>query len=163
MKDFCTDNPCRGQTALEYLLLMAVVAVVVIASFKPGSLISQVHDASQGYYNTVTRVIMGVGSDAKPAKINGGWCSVTCPAGGINNFQNIYSVCGCPQPAFGGDYCPGVGTTVTCPAGGTSGTSACPLGAEIICTGSINFAVGTRLAFSARARDAISSTTAEQW
>ena len=29
-------SPTRGQTSLEYLLLLAVVAVMVIASFRPG-------------------------------------------------------------------------------------------------------------------------------
>jgi len=94
----------RGQTSLEYLLLLAVVAVVVIASFGPGALVSQVHDSAQGYYNTVTRVIMGSGSDATPAKINGGWCPMTCPTSGYG-FNTMYGLCECPAPAFGGAFC----------------------------------------------------------
>lgn len=59
MKIPVAHSPIRGQTSLEYLLLLAVVAVIIIASFGPGSLVSQVHDSAQDYYNTVTRVIMG--------------------------------------------------------------------------------------------------------
>ncbi len=88
-----------GQTSLEYLLLLAVVAVVVIASFGPGSLIQQVHDSAQGYYNTVTRVIMG----ENPSPINGGWCPVTAPSG--SGPTSVYRACECPAPAFGGYTC----------------------------------------------------------
>ncbi len=96
-------NPSRAQTSIEYLLLLAVVAVVVIASFSQGSLISQVHDSAQGYYNTITNVIMN--SDAKPLPIPGGWCPVTCPSGSSGTV--IYRSCECPAPAFGGAYCTG--------------------------------------------------------
>ncbi len=98
-----------GQTSIEYLLLLAVVAVIVIASFGPGSLISQVHDSAQGYYNTVTRVIMG----ENPQPINGGWCPVTSPSG--SGPTVMYRACECPAPAFGGAYCSG-GSDPSCPA-----------------------------------------------
>jgi len=122
------NRPTRGQTSIEYLLLLAVVAVVVIASFRPGSLISQVHNSSQDYYNTVTRVIMdsdgskfvnGVSVDAdNPKAIPGGWCPIACPTGA--GPQYIYGTCECPVPAFGGKYCSGVGSKPTsCGAGQT--------------------------------------------
>ena len=91
----------RGQTTLEYLLLLAVVAVIVISSFGPGSLISKVHDSAQDYYNSVTRVIMG----ENPKSINGGWCPVTCPSSGSSGPAVMYAACECPAPAFGGKYC----------------------------------------------------------
>ncbi len=116
MKSPGTYNSTRGQTSLEYLLLLAVVAVVVIASFGPGSLISKVHDSAQGYYNSVTRVIMG----ANPNPINGGWCPVTCPSSGGAGPTTIYRSCECPAPAFGGQYCTGA-NSLTC-----SGVAATP-------------------------------------
>ena len=118
VKISAVHNPSRGQTSLEYLLLLAIVAVIVIASFGPHSLISKVHDAAQDYYNTVTRVIMdsdgtttlanGTGVDIdNPAPINGGWCPVTCPSAGSVGPTVMYRACECPAPAFGGSYCSG--------------------------------------------------------
>jgi Flp pilus assembly pilin Flp len=127
----------QGQTSLEYLLLLAVVAVIVIASFSPGSLISQVHNSAQGYYNTVSSVIMdsdGVNPATNqdkdnPSPINGGWCPITCPTG--SGPSVIYGACECPFPSFGGAPCPGTGTGSTkCGAGQT-----CPGAFEISCTG----------------------------
>jgi len=119
-------SPSRGQTSLEYLLLLTVVAVIVIASFRTGSLIDQVHDSAQGYFNTVTKVIMG----ARPAPIKGGWCPVTCPASGSYGFNIMYRACECPAPAFGGAPCPAAGTEDdSCQAGQTC------RGAEVICNG----------------------------
>ncbi len=105
----------QGQTAIEYLLLLAVVAVVVISSFKSGSLIDQVHNSAKDYYKTVTKAIMN--SDDNPQAIQGDWCPVTCPtAGGSPNV--LYGACECPPPAFGGT-CPNIGTAVSCGAGQT--------------------------------------------
>jgi len=113
------NSRLRGQTSLEYLLLLAVVAVVVIVGFSKGSLIDQVHNAAQGYYNSVTRVIMG----ENPKPINGGWCPVTCPYSGGKPGSigptNIYGACECPAPAFGGTFCPAVGGITGCGAGQT--------------------------------------------
>ena len=100
---------------------------MVIASFNQGSLVSQVHDGAQGYYNTVTRVIMASGNDATPSPINGGWCPVTCPSGA--GPTTIYQSCECPAPAFGGKYCPGTGT-VACGGGGTVLCGPCPTGQD---------------------------------
>ena len=111
----------QGQTSIEYLLLLAVVAVVVIASFGPGSLVSKVHDSAQGYYNSVTRVIMG----ENPQPINGGWCPVTCPSG--SGPAVMYKACECPAPAFGGAPCSGSGA-VDCTAQGTVPCGPCPTG-----------------------------------
>ncbi len=110
-------NLTRGQTSIEYLLLLAVVAVVVIASFGPGSLISQVHDSAQGYYNSVTRVIMG--EDPKKG-IDGGWCPVTAPSGAGPTV--MYRSCECPAPAFGGYSCTdgrNPNSTKNCPSNAT--------------------------------------------
>jgi Flp pilus assembly pilin Flp len=117
MKISVAHNLTRGQTSLEYLLILAVVAVIVIASFSPGSLVQQVHDSAQSYYNTVTTILMG----ANPKPINGGWCPVTCPSGSVGPAV-MYKACECPVPAFGGAYCSGNGV-VNC---GTS--SSCILG-----------------------------------
>jgi Flp pilus assembly pilin Flp len=112
----------RGQTTLEYLLLLAVVAVVVIASFGPGSLVSQIHDSAQGYYNTVTNVIMG----ASPQPINGGWCPVTSPSGFGPTV--MYRSCECPAPAFGGAYCQGSSAVTT----GATACGPCPTGQQCL-------------------------------
>ena len=135
-------SPKRGQTALEYLLLLAVVAVVVIASFSRGSLIDQVHNAAGGYYNTITNVIMG----ENPNPIDGGWCPVTCPPPNSYGFNIMYGTCECPAPAFGGAYCPGgnvscgagqtcKGQEVTCGqpgAGGINPCGPCPTGQSCV-------------------------------
>ncbi len=80
-----------GQTALEYMILFAIVAVVVFAGFK--TLLPQVQNSSEGYYNSVANVIMG----ENPNPINGGWCPPS-PSG--------QRACLCPAPAFGGAPCP---------------------------------------------------------
>lgn len=104
------QDHCSGQTALEYLLLLTVVAVVVIAGFRSGSLIDQIHDSAGGFYNSVTRVIMG----ENPSAVTGHWCPVQCtPA---FSGQVIYAKCECPMPAFGGSCTDnGNPSSVTCP------------------------------------------------
>ena len=83
-----------GQTALEYMLLFGIVAAAVLAAFR--YLLPQVRDSSEGYYNNVTRVIMG----EKPDPINGRWCDYSaCPPG----VSQKYRICQCPAPAFGGN------------------------------------------------------------
>jgi len=109
------QSALRGQTSLEYLLLLTVVAVIVMASFRTGSLVDQVQKAAGGYYNTVSSVIMdsdgyrivsGVQVDKDtPAPINGGWCPITCPPAGSYGFNIMYRSCECPAPAFGGLSC----------------------------------------------------------
>ena len=126
---FDRHSAARGQTSLEYLLLLAIVAVIVIAGFSQGGLISKVHDAAQGYYGSATRVIMG----ETPAKINGGWCGVTCPLTAGFGPRYMYGACECPAPAFGGDYCLGASKTPVpqaCSAGQTC------FGQMIDCSGS---------------------------
>ena len=86
-------NLKRAQTSLEYLLLLAVVAVVVIGSFGPNSLIQQVHDSAQNYFSSVTDAITGAKT---PKAINGG----LCPAA-----AGVTPACECPVPAFGGKPC----------------------------------------------------------
>jgi len=125
----------RGQTSLEYLLLLAVVAVIVIASFSPGSLIQQVHDSAQGYYNTVTSVIMGNGNYTFDGRhitpIDGGWCPVTCPSSGSAGPTVMYAACECPAPAFGGAYCSANGAVVDCAAQGVIPCGPCPTTGQV--------------------------------
>ncbi|MBF0512317.1 MAG: class III signal peptide-containing protein [Candidatus Omnitrophica bacterium] len=117
MKKDCGKRVIRGQVALEYLLLLAVVAVVVIAAFGPGALVDKVHDSAQSYYNTVARVIMDSDNSGlnNPNPIQGHWCPVTCPTQG--GYSVIYSACECPAPAFGGQC--DAQTEVAGQAGGT--------------------------------------------
>jgi Flp pilus assembly pilin Flp len=122
-----TYSHSRGQTSLEYLLLLTVVAVIVIASFGKGSLVDQIHNAAGGYYNSVTQVIMGT----NPKRIDGGWCPVTCPPMGYYGFNVMYRACECPAPAFGGLSCtdPHNLNALSCPTGQTC------RGSEVICNG----------------------------
>lgn len=97
----------HAQTAVEYLLILAVVAAVVLAAFK--FLLPQVRTSSEGYYNNVTDVVLGNG---KVEKIDGGWCPVECPPAGTGNPMR-YRICECPAPAFGGLYCTDPNNSVT--------------------------------------------------
>ena len=101
-----------GQTALEYMILFAIVAAVVVAGFK--TLLPQVRNSSEGYYNSVTRVIMG----DKPDPINGAWCNDWSPCvpsvAGAPGATDSYRTCQCPAPAFGGQPCQGSGSK-SCP------------------------------------------------
>ncbi len=93
-----------GQTALEYMLLFGIVAAAVLYSFR--NLLPQVRNSSEGYYNSVTRVIMG----EKPDAIDGVWCdwSPCVPTvNGVPGTTSRYRTCQCPAPAFGGNDCPG--------------------------------------------------------
>jgi hypothetical protein len=86
----------KGQAALEYLILLTVAAVVVFIAVKPSgnnSLLNRSQKSTEGYYNTVTEVIMG----KNPDPIDGGWCRPAKPNGECE--------CACPAPAFGGRYC----------------------------------------------------------
>ncbi len=124
-------RPTLGQTSLEYLLLLAVVAVIIIAGLGPNtaghpSLLGRIHDSAQDYYSTVTRVIMG----ENPRKtIDGNWCPVTCPKGA--GPAVIYRSCECPAPAFGGKNC----EDVTNPNYGNCGPNQTCNGAEVDCSG----------------------------
>ena len=123
MKIFFAHRSAQGQASMEYILLLAVVAVLVIASFRQGGLIDQIENSSQGYYNTVTKVILdddnatqvnGVWTDKdNPTPINGGWCPVTCPDPGTVGPTIMYGACECPAPAFGGLNCPSVSVACT--------------------------------------------------
>ncbi len=101
MKMMTRLNISRGQTALEYLLLLAVVAAVVFAGFK--TFVPQTRQATEGYYNQVSRVLQG----ETPQPVNGGWCPAHCPDPKACGPAAISKVCGCPAPAFGGAYCSG--------------------------------------------------------
>ncbi len=91
----------QAQTAMEYLLILAVIGVIVLASLR--LLVPKVHDSSEDYYNSVTRVILG----ESPAPVNGGWCEVKCPTTPGQGNPTMHRTCECPSPAFGGAYCSG--------------------------------------------------------
>lgn len=105
----------RGQAALEYMLLLTVVAVVVLVALKPTasrSLLNRAQTDTEGYYNTVTEVIMG----RNPKPINGGWCAPK---------PNGERECACPQPAFGGAFCSGSGSGPIAPVPAYCGDGTC--------------------------------------
>lgn len=106
----------RGQAALEYMLLLTVVAVVVLLALKPtgtNSILNRAKTDTEGHYNTVTEVIMG----KNPLPIHGGWCAPK---------PNGVRECACPQPAFGGSFCTGSGTgPVTAPVPAYCGDDIC--------------------------------------
>ena len=85
-----------GQAALEYMLLLTVVAVVIFIALKPSpsspTVLNKAQNATEGYYNTVAEAIMG----RNPRPINGGLCPPK---------PNGEQECACPQPAFGGTPC----------------------------------------------------------
>lgn len=82
----------RGQTAMEYLLLFGLVAFVVFLAFSPNGFMTKVHDASSGYFDKVSNVIMG----ENPQPIPGGWCAWS----GCDKDHRQYRTCECPAPAF---------------------------------------------------------------
>ena len=114
----------RGQVLLEYLLLLGLVAVLALASFKPGGIISQTGTSANTYFKTGQRAILGGYVDASgkqvmedPAPIHGGWCDFSSCINGVKVRE-----CACPRPAFGGTEC--VGDAVIpadCSGGGNGG------------------------------------------
>ena len=97
-------NRQSGQAALEYMLLLTVVAVVIFIALKPSpsspTVLNKAQEATEGYFNTVTEVIMG----RDPNPIDGGWCPAK---------PNGERECACPQPAFGGAPCSTPSATAT--------------------------------------------------
>lgn len=84
-----------GQAALEYMLILTVVAVVIFLAIRPAgspSVLNRAQTRSEEYYNTVAQAIMG----KNPQPVNGGWCSPK---------PNGVRECACPQPSFGGAPC----------------------------------------------------------
>lgn len=122
-----SKNPRRkAQAAMEYILLLTVVAVVVFVALKPSStsksMVNRAQGVSEGYYNSVTRVIMGdsyiAGSLVKgnPNPIDGGLCPPK-PSG--------YQECACPAPAFGGKPCFPPSTIMYCGDGRCNNGETC--------------------------------------
>lgn len=115
----------RAQSAVEYLLLLAVVAAVVMISFR--ILLPKTQNTTDGYFNTVSRAIVGGGANITrgdgtqgfendPAPINGGWCGLDGEPlnGRLETCDDLdlpcgtavyYRKCACPEPAFGGTQC----------------------------------------------------------
>ncbi len=121
MKRKSSHRPSRGQTALEYLLLLALVAGVALLSFRTfipdlqKSLVGT-NDSNEkdSFYGKVTRSIIG-GEGNEPVPVNGGWCDMPCPSASVCGPAVIYQRCECPTPAFGGAACPEGGGTKICP------------------------------------------------
>ncbi len=114
---------CKAQSAVEYLLLLAIVGVVVVVGFQ--TFLPKTQETTEGYFNTVSRAIIGgngtnedgtsYNNDPKP--IDGGWCDLSgqplinhagteeCESGLPCGAQARYRECACPSPAFGGKHC----------------------------------------------------------
>ena len=56
-------NRKKAQSAVEYLLLLAVVAVIVFVGFKT-TILPQTQQVSSGYFNKVANGIMGEPPDS---------------------------------------------------------------------------------------------------
>ena len=87
---------------MEYLLIITVVAIIVLACFRGGGLLPNVYRSqspdtytgggSDSFFSKVTRVVQG----ENPSPINGGWCK---------DASGHPLTCECPSPAFGGSPC----------------------------------------------------------
>ena len=96
-------KPIRGQTSLEYLLLLAVVAVVVIASFGQGLWFPRCMTRRKAII-----ILLPVSSWEQTLSLS--------TAAGVRSLAPsgagptvMYRACECPAPAFGGAYCQGSG------------------------------------------------------
>jgi len=93
-----------AQTTIEYLLLLTLVAVIVIISFR--TLLPRVRGSSLSFFDRAAASIMGQ-TPAVPA-VDGHWCPWTpcskpCDDGTGPGTQT--RVCECPRPAGGGAPC----------------------------------------------------------
>lgn len=95
-KRFLSIQMPQGQTAVEYLLLFTIVAVVVLTAFH--QFFPSFNQSTNNYFDKITTVIR---DDVDVEPINGGWCSWgSCGPDGYQRRE-----CACPQPAFGGTFC----------------------------------------------------------
>ena len=111
-KNHFKDNDLRShraQTAMEYILLLAVVVTVTVIGFY--HLGPRTQYAANLYCQRAAAGIVGVPApEAGPEPINGGWCEeysvcdVTCGPG------NQTRPCACPTPSNGGAPCYGRAT-----------------------------------------------------
>lgn len=97
----------RGQVMFEYILLLGLVAVLVMFSFRQNGVITQTVNASRDYYKVGSRAILGGFYDANgkvvmqdPAGSDGGWCDFSVCVNGVRVRE-----CACPRPAFKGKEC----------------------------------------------------------
>ncbi|MEI6438006.1 MAG: thrombospondin type-1 domain-containing protein [Candidatus Omnitrophota bacterium] len=116
----------RGQVLLEYILLLGLVAVLALASFRPQGVIEQTVNTSKGYYKDGTRAILGGYYDntgavvmENPTGVPGGWCKFSSC---INGFK--VRECACPRPSFGGAECVDDGDGGAVSSNGCTGTAA---------------------------------------
>jgi len=95
-KRFFIPVKSTGQTAVEYLLVFTVVAIVVLVAFN--QFFPTLNQSSNDYFDTITTIIR---DDREVAPIDGDWCSWgSCGPDGYQRRE-----CACPQPAFGGKHC----------------------------------------------------------
>jgi hypothetical protein len=102
-----------AQTMMEYLILLALVAFLVITAMKPQGPLDAIHNATAEHYNAAASVIASgtynaqsrtySDIDAKIEPVNGGWCGWSTCIDGYQKFRE----CACPRPAFGGQGCSG--------------------------------------------------------
>ncbi len=98
-----------GQSAVEYLLIVAVVAIIALVGFNrllPAIRSGQADDPNS-FSTKVSSVILsgershgGTGDVIAPQPIAGGWCTPQCPPTGSGGPTKMYKTCECPAPAF---------------------------------------------------------------
>lgn len=105
--------PPKAQTAIEYLILLSLVAVIVMISF--ANLLPRANQAVSSLFSRGRASIMG----ATVESIDGDWCEwspcLDCTnasiAACLNQVaQNItvqYRLCDCPAPLGSGTICSG--------------------------------------------------------
>lgn len=90
-------SPPKAQTAIEYLILLSLVAVIVMVSF--ANLLPRANQAVSSLFSRGRASIMG----ATVESIDGQWCNWgPCQAEG-----NQTRLCDCPAPLGSGTVCAG--------------------------------------------------------
>ena len=90
----------NAQTAIEYLVLLSLVAVIVIVGFS--NLLPRANQSVSSLFFKARSSIMG----AKVESIDGQWCDWSpCSAEGGSGFQK--RLCDCPAPLGSGSVCSG--------------------------------------------------------
>lgn len=77
IKIFPISSYLKGQTAVEYLLLLSTVVVIVLIGFH--TYLPRVRIAAEGYLNTVSNGILGAPS--------------LCGDGIANAYEQLYNTC----------------------------------------------------------------------
>ena len=101
----------NAQTAIEYMLLLSLVAVIVIVGFS--RLLPQANQSVSALFSRASSSI--VGETVQP--VNGDWCPwSSCACGGLMNASECAAqgapttqtrLCDCPAPLGSGAICSG--------------------------------------------------------